>query len=138
VAKLDYTIEFCIIKSKLLRGERDLTSRGLALQAIKIAEDKKAKNVVFLNLKRISTITDYFLICSGDSSTHIKTIAKELKKKIEEKGISLLNRSNFLNEYWILLDFGSVVIHIFSEEARKFYQLEKLWADAVKEKFLKT
>jgi len=110
-----------------------LTSRGLALEAIKIAEDKKAKNVVFLNLEGISVITDYFLICSGDSSVHMKTIAQELKRKMEKKGVSLLNTSDFLNNHWILLDFGSVVVHIFSEEARQFYQLEKLWADAVEE-----
>jgi len=110
-----------------------LTSRGLALQAIKIAQDKKAKNVVFLNLKGISIITDYFLICSGDSSVHMQTIAKELKRKMEEKGVPLLNPSDSLNNNWILLDFGSVVVHIFSEETRQFYQLERLWADAVKE-----
>ncbi|MCD6318174.1 ribosome silencing factor [Candidatus Aerophobetes bacterium] len=110
-----------------------MTSRGLALQAIKIAQDKKAKNVVFLNLKGISIITDYFLICSGDSSVHMQTIAKELKRKMEEKGVPLLNPSDFLNNSWILLDFGSVVVHIFSEETRQFYQLERLWADAVKE-----
>ena len=110
-----------------------MTSRGLALQAIKIAQDKKAKNVVFLNLKGISIITDYFLICSGDSSVHMQTIAKELKRKMEEKGVPLLNPSDFLNNSWILLDFGSIVVHIFSEETRQFYQLERLWADAVKE-----
>ena len=112
-----------------------MTSRGLALQAIKIAEDKKAKNVVSLNLEGITAMTDYFLIFSGDSSVHMKAIANELKKEMVGGGVTLLNTSNFLNNRWILLDFGSVVVHIFSEEARQFYQLEKLWADAVKEKF---
>jgi len=113
--------------------EKELASRGLALQAIKIAQDKKAKNVVFLNLKGISIITDYFLICSAGSFVHMKAIAEELKRKMREKGIPLLNPSDSLNSHWILLDFGSIVVHIFSEEARQFYQLERLWADAAKE-----
>ncbi len=121
-------------KTRIKSREKELTSRGLALQAIKIAEDKKAKNVISLNLEGISAMTDYFLICSGNSSVHMKTIARELKKEMVGRGVPLLNTSDFLNNHWILLDFGSVVVHIFSEEARRFYQLEKLWADAVKEK----
>jgi len=110
-----------------------LSSRYVALKAVEVAEEKKAQKVVVLNLKKVSTITDYFIICSGNSSVHMRIIAQELEKRLSENGIALLNPRNFHNDRWILLDFGLIVIHIFSEEAREYYQLERLWVDARRE-----
>jgi ribosome-associated protein len=110
----------------------NLTSQKLLQKAIEIVEDKKAKDVVLLNLKKIFPIIDYFVICTGDSSPHMKSIAQALEKELEEKGIKQLNRRHFGNDLWILLDFGSLVVHIFSKSGRDFYQLERLWADAGK------
>lgn len=107
-----------------------MTSQKLVQKAIEIVEDKKAKDVVLLNLKKIFPIIDYFVICTGDSSLHMKSIAQALEKELEEKGIKQLNRRHFTNDLWILLDFGSLVVHIFSKSGRDFYQLERLWADA--------
>ncbi len=109
-----------------------MTSQKLAQKAIEIVEDKKAKDVVLLNLKEIFPIIDYFVICTGDSSLHMKSIAQALEKELEEKGIKQLNRRHFANDLWILLDFGSLVVHIFSKSGRDFYQLERLWTDAGK------
>lgn len=105
---------------------------GLIRDAIKIVENKKAKDVVLLKLKEISTITDYFIICSGESSLHMRSIAQELEEKLGKRGVTLLNPKDFMNNRWILLDFGSIVVHIFSQTGREFYQLERLWADAGK------
>lgn len=109
-----------------------MTSQELAQDAIEIVKDKKAKDVVFLNLKRISPMADYFIICSGESSLHMRSIAQALEKKLKEKGTKQLNRKDFINEVWILLDFGSLVVHVFSKTGRDFYQLERLWTDAEK------
>ncbi len=106
--------------------------QGLIRDAIKIVENKKAKEIVLLNLKKISTITDYFIICSGESSLHMRGLAQELEEKLKKRGVTLLNPKDFVNNRWILLDFGSMVVHIFSQAGRDFYQLERLWADAKK------
>ncbi|RLE12092.1 ribosome silencing factor [Candidatus Aerophobetes bacterium] len=107
-----------------------MTSKKLALEATRIAEEKKAREIVLLDLRGISVICDYFLICSGESFIHMRTIARELEEKLSRKGINLLNTGEYLNERWILLDFGDLVVHIFSPEAREYYQLERVWADA--------
>ena len=107
-----------------------MTSQKLAQKAIEIVEDKQAKDVVLLNLKKIFPIIDYFVICTGDSPPHMKSIAQALEKELEEEGIKQLNRRHFTNSLWILLDFGSLLVHIFSKSGRDFYQLERLWADA--------
>ncbi len=109
-----------------------MTSRKLVQKAIEILEDKKAKDVVLLNLKKIFPIIDYFVICTGDSSLHMKGIAQALEQELEEKGIKQLNRRHFGDKLWILLDFGPLVVHIFSKSGRDFYQLERLWTDAGK------
>ena len=110
-----------------------MSSRSVALKAAEIAQEKKAHKLVVLNLKKVSSMADYFIICHGNSSVHMKIIAQELEKKLSETGVALLNSRKFDNNRWILLDFGFIVIHIFSEEAREYYQLERLWIDAKRE-----
>jgi len=107
------------------------------VKAVEVAEQKKAHQIVVLNLKKTSIITDYFVVCSGNSSIHMRTIAQELEKALSENGIVLLSPKDFHDDRWILLDFGSIVVHVFSEEARKYYQLERLWIDAGRESFSK-
>jgi ribosome-associated protein len=116
----------------MCRKKRNLIPQGLIRDTIKIMENKKAKDIVLLKLKKISTITDYFIICSGESSLHMRSIAQELEEKLNKRGVTLLNPKDFMNNRWILLDFGSIVVHIFSQAGREFYQLERLWADAGK------
>ncbi len=95
-------------------------------------QEKKAKDIVSLNLKKIkNAICDYFVVCYGTSSTQVEAIADsvlELVKK--EAGFSPVNKEGFQNAEWILIDYFDIVVHIFQEDTRKFYQLEKLWADA--------
>ena len=101
----------------------------IAEKAYAILEDKKARNIEIIDISKVSTLADYFIICSGTSTIHIRTIADELDLKMNEAGINLIHKEGYESARWILLDFGELVIHIFHEEDRSFYNLERLWAD---------
>ena len=103
--------------------------KRIAEKAHEILEDKKARNIEIIEITQVSTLADYFIICSGTSTIHNKTIADELDDKMGEAGFNLLHKEGYESARWILLDFGEVVIHIFHEEDRSFYNLERLWAD---------
>lgn len=90
----------------------------------------KAEDSVILNLKGITLIADYFVLLSGRSSTQVQAIADSIEERLTEQGIKLLRREGYQEARWILLDFGSVVVHVFREEDRRFYSLERLWGDA--------
>lgn len=94
-----------------------------------ILEDKKARDIKIINIKEISILTDYFIICSGSSTTHIKALADELELKMEEAGCRYLRKEGYDSARWILFDYGDVVVHIFHEDDRNFYDLERLWSD---------
>lgn len=102
----------------------------VASLAVKAAEDKKAHDVVVLDISTISTICDYFVICSGFSSTQVKAIAENVEEKLKEQGIMKLRIEGMKDAHWVLLDFGSVVVHVFQADDRAFYNLEHLWGDA--------
>ena len=94
--------------------------------------EKKAQNVVSLDLRNIeSSICDHFVICNADSTTQVAAIADNVLVKMEEKlGLKVLRMQGLENNFWIILDYGDVVVHIFLAEYREFYRLEDLWADA--------
>lgn len=94
------------------------------------AEGKKAKDIKVLDIRGISPITDYFVICSGSSTIQVKAIADEVEDKLTEAGYSLYHKEGYNAGRWILLDFGNVIVHVFHQEDRDFYSLERLWADA--------
>lgn len=101
-----------------------------ALTVAKAARDKKGENIVILDMKKISDITDFFVVCSASSDRKVKAIADNITEKLEEKGERVWHSEGYLQALWILLDCGDVVVHIFRDEIRNFYALEKLWADA--------
>lgn len=103
--------------------------KKIAEKANEILEDKKARDIEIIEISHVSTLADYFIICSGTSTIHNRTIADELDEKMGEAGFNLLHKEGYESARWILLDFGEVVIHIFHEEDRSFYNLERLWAD---------
>ena len=105
-------------------------SHELAIAIIKILDAKKAHNIRLLHVESKTIITDYFIICSGTSRTQIKALADEVDAKIEEAGAPALHKEGQNEGTWILLDFASVIVHIFNSETRRFYNLEKLWNDA--------
>jgi ribosome-associated protein len=94
------------------------------------AAEKKAIDIKILNVKDISPIADYFVICSGNSTIQVKAIADEIEDKMLEQGFELNHKEGYQNARWILLDYGTVIAHVFHNEEREFYDLERLWADA--------
>jgi ribosome-associated protein len=105
--------------------------RDLAL-AIEAASDKKAENIVALNLRGVATFTDYFLICSGTSTRQVQAIAEAILEKLEEHGVRPLHVEGETVAQWILIDYGDLVVHVFEQSARDYYDLERLWRDAEK------
>lgn len=105
---------------------------------IKAALAKKAKDLLLIDLKKIGTICDYFIIASGDSTVQIDTIADNIEKELLSHGCRLWHREGSGEALWILLDYGDIVVHIFHREARGFYNLEKLWHDGPQKKFKET
>jgi ribosome-associated protein len=112
------------------REGKPLESKDKALEAARAALDKKAKDVLILDLNSLTTIAEYFVICSGESTTQIKAITELIKEKFDEAGIKPLGIEGLNYSHWVLMDYGDVIIHIFEEETRTFYELEKLWIDA--------
>ena len=94
-----------------------------------ILDAKKAINVRILDVSRISTFTNYFVICSGANSKHIQILADELLSKLGQQGRKPSHLEGYQNAEWILMDYFDFIVHIFALEARDFYELEKLWAD---------
>jgi ribosome-associated protein len=101
-----------------------------AILAARIAYDKKAEDITILFIRDLLFITDFFVICSGRNRRQLQTISQEIEKSLEENGFKQLGIEGFEKGRWILQDFGSLVVHIFDQEMRQFYQLEELWADA--------
>ncbi|UCD35150.1 MAG: ribosome silencing factor [Nitrospiraceae bacterium] len=91
---------------------------------------KKARDTVILELKDLSSIADYFVICSGDNPAQIRAIADAIDEYFSKKKIFPMGREGLDFASWVLLDYGDIVIHIFNEETRAFYALEKFWIDA--------
>ena len=105
--------------------------RVLADLAIKVAGDKKAYDIKVLDISKISVIADFFILCSGRSSVNVQAIAGGIIDKIKDDFNGLSPRKEGVREgRWILLDYGDVVIHVFQEEERQYYNLERLWSDA--------
>ena len=97
--------------------------------ALFAADDKKARDLLALDISKIASFANYFLFCTGDSSRQMQAIADEIEKKLKEAGIRPSHIEGYQNSEWILMDYFDLVIHIFSKEARDFYDLERLWRD---------
>lgn len=94
------------------------------------ASDKKARDIVIIDMEGVSIVTDHFVICSANSTTQVQAIADNIEEKLAEQGIKPLRKEGYRTARWILLDYGACVAHVFVEEDRRFYSLEKLWGDA--------
>ncbi|MHC8522618.1 ribosome silencing factor [Rossellomorea sp. H39__3] len=98
--------------------------------AYKAADDKRGEDIVVLDMKGVSLIADYFLICHGNSDKQVQAIARELKDTAEENGHTVRRLEGFDQARWILVDLGDVVAHVFHKDERGYYNLERLWGDA--------
>ena len=105
-------------------------SESIALAAAQAASDKKAEDIRILDLRKLSSFADYFVICTGTSEPHLKAIGSEIRGKLrDDLGLSV-HADGFPASQWIVLDYHGVLIHIFQAEKRAFYDLESLWRDA--------
>jgi len=105
-------------------------SEKRALACAKAAIEKKAEHLKVLDLREISGFTDYFVICSGTSDRQVQAIADSISKDLQTEGAELLSMEGYNEGRWVLMDFGDVVVHIFLDALREYYDLEALWADA--------
>ena len=100
--------------------------------AISALDAKLARDIEVLRIEKLTSLADYFVICTATSNTHVKTLKEELEFKLESLGERAHHVEGHGNDTWVLVDYLSVVVHIFTEEARNFYQLDRVWADAEK------
>ncbi len=106
--------------------------KEIALRAAKALDDRKGLDIKLLEVAEVTTLADYFLICTGTSNTHVKTLCDAVEQVVaDELGQTLLHREGHRGGTWVLLDFGSLIVHVFTNETRQFYGLERLWADGV-------
>lgn len=103
----------------------------IAEKIINILNDKKANNIKLLHVEKQTIIADYFILCSGTSNTQIKALAGEVEEQMKHIGVEPKNIEGYNEASWVLLDYSSVIVHIFNRETRSFYNLEKLWLDSV-------
>ena len=100
--------------------------------AVKAIQEKKGKNIVALDLRKVkNAVTDYYIVCHGDSSVQVNALARSVEDEISKAlGEDPFHKEGFENAEWILLDYFNVVVHVFNQEKREFFGLERLWADA--------
>ena len=108
-----------------------MEAKALAISAAQILDAKKADQVRLIDISQISTLGDYFVLATGTSGTHVKALADELEYQLKEKGVPAGRVEGYRSNSWILLDYESVIIHIFTPEARAFYDLDRLWQDGI-------
>ena len=105
-------------------------SETIALAAAQAASDKKAENIRVLDLRKVSSFADYFVICSGTSDPHLKAIGSEIREILRDNLGLTAHADGFPASQWVVLDYSGVIIHIFQPDKREFYDLESLWRDA--------
>lgn len=102
----------------------------LAKAAADVASDKKASDVILLDIRDVTTFADYFVICSGNNTRQIQAIADAIDEQLGKQGAALLHREGNAETGWLLLDFGDIIVHIFGPKEREYYRLERLWSGA--------
>jgi ribosome-associated protein len=111
-------------------GTVDEAALSLAHRIVESAADKKASNIVLLDVRGQTTMTDYFVICSGMSDRQLGAIAGGITESAKENGDAPISREGDAASHWLLIDFGGVIVHVMSVPEREYYQLEKLWSEA--------
>ena len=106
-----------------------MESKNLAIALARALDAKKARNIRILRVHDLTTVTDYFVIATGTSTTHVAALADEADFQLGRQGVNVLRTEGQDGKRWILLDYGSVIVHVFTQEAHDFYDLEHLWAD---------
>lgn len=110
----------------------NMDSLMLAKAAAEILDAKKAENINVIRITNISSLGDYFVLASGTSNTHVHALADELEEKLKAQGVAPARVEGYRSNSWIILDYEAVVVHLFTADAREFYDLDRLWADGEK------
>ena len=105
-------------------------SRNIALEIARVINEKKGQNIKVLDIQSLSTIADYFVIANGTSTRQVKALVDIIEDRMKEIGIDIHHKEGYHNGRWILIDFLSVIVHIFLEEERDFYNIDRVWKDA--------
>ena len=106
-----------------------MNNREYALLAAKVLDSKKATDITVIDIMEKASFADYMVIATGTSSTHVKALADEVEYKLDQAGISVSHIEGYRSNSWILLDYIDVIVNVFDDEARDFYDLERLWQD---------
>ncbi len=109
-----------------------MDSKEIAIACAKIADEKKAQDIVILDVDKISAITDYFVICSAINERQLHAIADDMDKEMKKLSINKLGMEGYREAKWVLIDYGDFIVHIFEKEIRGYHDLELLWGDAPK------
>ena len=108
----------------------DEAALALARRIVELASDKKASDIVLLEIGGLTTLADYFVICSGQSERQLGAIVDGIAEALRKEGLRPIGREGSSNAHWLLIDYGSVIVHVMAPPERDYYQLEKLWSDA--------
>jgi ribosome-associated protein len=112
------------------RGRWNLESLELARRIVDLASDKLAENLVLLDIRDLTSIADYFVICTGGSDRQVRAISRQIQDTLALEGEKALHEEGESEAKWILIDYGYVIVHIFTPDERDYYRLDRLWADA--------
>lgn len=110
--------------------ERPLADQPFWLTAVRAAEAKKAVDLRVLDLREVTSFTDYFIICTGTNPRQIQAITDEIQLRLKQLGEQAISTEGYEHAEWVLIDYGDYIVHVFSEKAREFYDLERLWRHA--------
>jgi ribosome-associated protein len=105
-------------------------AKDIACEIARVLDSKRGKDIKIIHVEEKTVITEYFVICTGNSSTQVKALVGEVEFKLEERGVTPYNVEGRDNNAWIVMDYSNVIVHVFSREARDFYNLDKLYGDA--------
>jgi ribosome-associated protein len=117
-------------RRKVIADEVDPVVLAMAHRIVELAADKKASDIILLDVRAQTAMTDYFVICSGSSDRQLRAIADGIVEGVKDDGAQPLSREGDVGSHWLLIDFGGVIVHVMSRPEREFYQLEQLWSEA--------
>ena len=108
-----------------------MTPKEMAVAAAKALDEKKGIGISAMEITDLTSLADYFVFATGSSNTQINALCGAVEKALDEQGVPVLRREGYRDGTWVLLDYGDIVVHVFSAEAREFYSLERLWSDGI-------
>lgn len=107
-----------------------MDAKEMSLAICKAASNKKASDIVTMDMRELSASTDYFVVCSAQTATQVRAIADGMEEELGDQGVAFNHKEGYRNGEWILLDYGDVVAHVMRQDAREYYAIEQLWGDA--------